>query len=185
MIYSNDWLFAQIDQGQSFDYRYFWGHRPSEDGSITQTCLSQWFAVGFEHEGTYFPTAEHWMMWHKALTAGDEQAARAVFLDKDPRKAKSIGRKVKNYDDARWAAVKYDIVVRGNVMKFGQNPRLKNYLLSTGNLVLVEASPYDAQWGIGMTAEEASRHNDPREWRGTNLLGWALMEARDKLLLAV
>ncbi len=182
MAYSNNWLLSQLNQGKSFDYLYFWGHRPSADGRITQSCLSQWYDSGFEHEGNYFPTAEHWMMWHKALNAGDEQAARAVFSDRNPSKAKSIGRKVRNYDDARWAAVKYDIVVKGNVLKFGQNPRLKQYLLGTGNLVLVEASPYDAQWGIGMTADEARRLNDPKQWRGTNLLGWALIEARDRLL---
>ena len=73
------------------------------------------------------------------------------------------------------------IVVQGNVLKFGISRKLKNYLLGTGDAILVEASPYDDQWGIGMNAEEAPRLNDPARWRGVNLLGWALMEARDRL----
>ncbi|MEM1358069.1 MAG: NADAR family protein [Bacteroidota bacterium] len=181
MPYSNNWLFDQIASGKQFDYLYFWGHRPSRDGSVNQSCLSQWYAAGFEYEGNYFSTAEHWMMWHKALTFGDEAAAAAVLETQDPREVKSWGRKVKDYDDAIWAEVKYSIVVQGNLSKFGQNRNLKKYLLNTGRAILVEASPYDVQWGIGMTAKEARTLNDPSKWRGTNLLGWALMEVRDHL----
>ena len=181
MHYSNDWLRAQIATGRTFDYLYFWGHRPSPTGEITASCLSQWYAAGFEYAGRYFATAEHWMMWHKALTAGDAACAERIFADPDPRVAKSIGRKVKGYDDAAWGAVKYDHVVKGNVLKFGSDPRLKAFLLGTGDAVLVEASPLDPQWGIGMAPNEARRVDDPGKWRGTNYLGYALMEARDAL----
>lgn len=181
MTYSNSWLLAQLTAGKTFDYLYFWGHSPSKDGLANKSCLSQWYASGFEHEGRYFATAEHWMMWHKALTAGDEESAVAIFIDDDPRRVKAIGRNVRNYDDKKWAAVKYPTVVQGNVLKFGAKKELKDFLLGTGNTVLVEASPYDKQWGIGLRAEEARALDDPAHWQGTNLLGWALMEARDQL----
>ncbi|MEM6770688.1 MAG: NADAR family protein, partial [Bacteroidota bacterium] len=182
MKYSNTWLLDQIKQGLTPNYIYFWGHRPLPD-RIGPSCMSQWFAAGFEHDGKYFHTAEHWMMYHKAMTMQDHASAEAVLANSDPRAVKAIGRKVKNYDDKLWAARKFAVVVEGNVRKFGASRKLKQYLLGTGNAVLVEASPYDAQWGIGMGAEEARRLNDPSQWRGTNLLGWALMEARDRLLV--
>lgn len=180
MTYSNPWLLDQLANGNEPEYIYFWGHRPLPD-RIGPSCMSQWFASGFEYEGKYFHTAEHWMMYHKAMVAYDRAAAAAVLADPDPRAAKAIGRKVKNYDDKLWAIRKYPIVVQGNVLKFGGSRKLKEYLLSTGDAVLVEASPYDDQWGIGMNAEEAQRLNDPAQWRGMNLLGWALMEAREVL----
>ncbi|MEM9836833.1 MAG: NADAR family protein, partial [Bacteroidota bacterium] len=157
MKYTNEWLLAELSSGKEFNYVYFWGHRPAVDGSITKTCLSQWFAAGFTMDGQYFPTAEHWMMWNKAMTFNDLTTAEAILKNKDPRKAKSWGRRVKDYDNEKWAAVKFDIVVRGNVAKFTQQPRLGAYLRGTGDKVLVEASPYDAQWGIGMLQEEAQR----------------------------
>ncbi|MEO0734865.1 MAG: NADAR family protein [Bacteroidota bacterium] len=181
MTYSTPWLLNQLATGKTPEYIYFWGHRPAADGSMNKSCLSQWFAAGFTHEGQHFATAEHWMMWHKAMTFYDRETAARILATDDPKKAKSLGRKVKNYDDKLWATVKYPIVVEGNVLKFGQDPRLKDYLLGTGDAVLVEASPYDDQWGIGMGADEARRLDDPAQWRGTNLLGWALMEAREQI----
>jgi len=180
MTYSTPWLLDQIAVGLQPEYIYFWGHRPLPD-RIGPSCMSQWFAAGFEHDGQYFPTAEHWMMYHKALVAGDRKSAAAVLADPNPRTVKAIGRKVRNYDDKLWATRKYPIVIEGNVMKFGASRKLQDYLLGTGNAILVEASPYDDQWGIGMGKEEAEHLHDPAQWRGTNLLGWALMEARERL----
>lgn len=180
MTYTTPWLLAQLAVGKTYEYIYFWGHRPDPNG-ITKACLSQWYAAGFEHEGRYFPTAEHWMMYHKALVAGDQESARAVLVEPSARAVKAIGRKVKNYDDKLWATRKYPIVIEGNVMKFGGSRKLRDYLLGTGDAILVEASPYDDQWGIGMGIDEARRLDDPAQWRGTNLLGWALMEARERL----
>lgn len=181
MNYSNDWLIDQLATGTNPDYLYFWGHRPGKGGQVVQSCLSQWFPAGFGHEGCHFFTAEHWMMWHKALTFGDQAVADAILTTVDVKKVKALGRKVKNYDDATWAAARYEIVVQGNLLKFNQNPAFKAYLLATGNKVIVEASPYDAVWGIGMTADEARKVTAPSDWRGTNLLGYALMEVRDTL----
>jgi len=180
MTYSNSWLLEQLTAQNTFEFLYFWGHRARQDGAIAKTCLSQWWPQGFTDNDVHYPTAEHWMMVNKALTFSDEHAAKQILSDPDPRKAKAWGRKVKNYDNDRWAAVKYPIVIEGNVHKFNQNPKLKAFLLSTGSQILVEASPYDKQWGIGMNQQTAEQLH-PRDWQGDNLLGWALMEVRDRL----
>ena len=87
---------------------------------------------------------------------------------------------MKNFEEAVWNQVKYSIVLNGNFLKFTQNPELRNFLLSTGDDILVEASPLDAVWGIrmGKTNENA---RDPLTWKGQNLLGFALMEVRDEI----
>lgn len=91
---------------------------------------------------------------------------------------KKLGRKVRNYDDSIWKEKRYDVVVKGNIAKFSQNEKLRSFLLSTGSKILVEASPKDTIWGIGL--EESSPDAlSPRKWQGENLLGFALMEVRD------
>lgn len=178
MKYSNTWLLQQLADGKNFDFLYFWGHQPRKDGLIGKSCLSQWFATGFTHEGTHYPTAEHWMMVHKALTFADHTTAAAILADPDPRAAKAFGRQITGYDNKHWYKVKYEVVKQGNVLKFSQNESLNTYLRSTGDAILVETSPYDTMWGIGMKAQEAASVT-PHEWRGENWLGWCLMEARD------
>lgn len=95
-----------------------------------------------------------------------------------PSAAKKLGRRVRGFDDATWNERRYSIVVRGNVAKFAQHPDLRDFLLGTKNRVLVEASPVDRIWGIGL-AEDDERAVDPKQWQGLNLLGFALMKVRD------
>lgn len=97
----------------------------------------------------------------------------AIFL-------KQLGREVKGFDEEIWNSFKVPIVLTGNYYKFSQLEELRKYLLGTGDSLLVEASPYDKVWGIGMNAEEASVCGIDG-WRGTNLLGFALMEVRDEI----
>ncbi len=173
----NDLVDAQ-SQGESFDYLFFWGHR--QKGSIGNSCLSQWFPVRFEQGGDQYFSAEQFMMAGKAKLFGDYAALEKIFATKDPDKAKGIGRKVKNFDHERWAAERYDIVVQGNILKFSQNEALKGFLLGTGSKVLVEASPLDQIWGIGLNQDDP-RASDPSQWCGQNLLGFALMDVREEL----
>jgi hypothetical protein len=142
--------------------------------------LSQWWPVTFTVDGVSYPSAEHWMMAGKARLFGDEEGLAAVLRAASPGAVKAAGRKVCGFDEERWAAACYDIVVAGNLAKFGQHPDLRDFLLSTGEKVLVEASPYDRIWGIGMAATNADVER-PSAWRGLNLLGFALMEVRERL----
>ncbi|GAA0950186.1 NADAR family protein [Virgisporangium aurantiacum] len=161
-------------------YLFFWGHQPSRDGSITASCLSQWWPAPFTVDGRVFPTAEHYMMWSKAMLFGDDSVASRVLEAGHPNQAKTLGRQVSGFDEDRWVAARYDIVVAGSVAKFGQHDDLRAYLLGTGDRVLVEASPLDRVWGIGLTADD-ERARSPERWEGLNLLGYALMDARTKL----
>ena len=158
---------------------YFYGHYP-HPGRITETCLSQWFNCKFVVDGQEYHTAEQYMMMQKARLFGDDEIFNAIFFANSPREYKALGRKIKNFDDKVWNEHKYDIVVSGNKAKFSQNIDLKNYLLSTGDAILVEASPYDRIWGIGIDKETA-KAGSIDDWKGQNLLGCALMDVRDYL----
>jgi len=114
-------------------------------------------------------------MYWKAICFNDKSIAVQILSATEPRRVKALGRQVKGFRDDRWDEVKYKVVVEGNWYKFTQNPTFKQRLLETGNKIIVEASPYDKIWGIGVAATE-----DKSKWRGQNLLGKAIMEVRDK-----
>jgi ribA/ribD-fused uncharacterized protein len=170
-------------QGRTMDLLLFYGHQPRRDGRIGASCLSQWWPAAFIVDGGRYPTAEHFMMVGKARLFGDEAAAQRIIEAPDPKTAKEFGRAVQNYDEDAWAANRYRIVVDGSIAKFGQNGPLREYLLSTTGRVLVEASPSDRIWGIGLEAGD-DRATRPSQWKGLNLLGFALMDARDQLAAA-
>lgn len=154
-------------------YIYFWGHQ----GKHPKTCLSQWYPSPFIVDGYKYATAEHWMMAQKALLFNDPGTFNKIIQSVDPREVKAMGRKIKGFDSAIWDDEKYYIIVEGNVEKFKQNPSLKDYLLSTNNAICVESSPYDKIYGIGLTEHDA-RGLSHHQWKGENLLGFALMEVR-------
>lgn len=162
------------------DYLFFWGHQPSKDGSIIKTCMSQWWPSELEEDGIIYKTAEHYMMAGKAKLFNDMDIFERVLSKDSPKDVKDLGRQIKNFDTAVWDEQKYNIVKRGNYLKFSQNKNLKHFLIQTKNKILVEASPVDAIWGIGLTEDNPNAKN-PKEWRGENLLGFALMEVRDEL----
>ncbi|NUO56700.1 MAG: NADAR family protein [Hamadaea sp.] len=169
-----------VSSGKKVKYLHFWGHKPQPDGSVGANCLSQWWPASFQVGGRAYATAEHWMMWSKAKLFGDDEMADKVLAVKHPRQAKELGRQVRGFDQQTWDDNRYAIVVAGSVAKFGQHHDLRAYLLGTGERVLVEASPLDRIWGIGLGAADP-RASDPAQWRGLNLLGFALMEARDAI----
>ena len=180
MITDHDSLLAAIERGQQPDFLFFWGHK-AKHGDLGKHVLSQWWPARFEVEGQAYPTAEHYMMAEKARLFGDDEMRRKILAAPDPGKAKALGRKVRGFDAASWDAVCFDIVVRGNVAKFGQDPMLGGWLRKTGTAVLVEASPVDPIWGIGLAADDP-RAQDPAQWQGRNLLGFALMRVRAGLV---
>jgi ribA/ribD-fused uncharacterized protein len=159
--------------GQRFVF--FWKERDLEPG-----CLSQWWPAPFVVDGMTYATAEHWMMAGKARLFEDPATLDKVVRAPTPAAAKALGRAVRGFSEDRWAAARYDIVVAGNVAKFAQNDELRRYLLSTGSRVLVEASPLDRVWGIGL-AEDDQWATAPSRWRGKNLLGLALLKVRERL----
>jgi ribA/ribD-fused uncharacterized protein len=161
-------------------YLFFWGHQPTRDGSISKTCFSQWFEASFVIDGNHYSTAEHYMMAEKARLFGDEEIRSAILKSVHPKQAKDYGRKVRNFDPLLWEQQRLPIVVAGNLAKFQQNPALQSFLLGTGDRILVEASPVDKIWGIGLAADHPNA-TKPEKWPGLNLLGIALMEVRFQL----
>ncbi|MEU6562672.1 NADAR family protein [Nocardia nova] len=177
---SREELTAVIRAGAEPNWLLFWGHRPPKTGGVSASCLSQWWPAPFTADGTRYRTAEHWMMASKAQLFGDEEIHHQILASDTPADAKRLGRRVRGYDENTWARVRFELVVRGSVLKFGQHAALLTFLLATIDRVLVEASPRDNIWGIGISATDA-RATDPDQWRGLNLLGFALMEARSRL----
>lgn len=179
-IDSQDALIRAVRAGVRVKYLHFWGHRPRPDGRVGASCLSQWWPSPFVVDGVAYATAEHWMMAGKARLFEDPEAERRVLAAGSPAQAKNIGRLVRRFDEAIWERERFGIVVEGSVHKFAADPRLREFLLGTGERVLVEVSPMDRVWGIGLTADD-ERATHPERWRGPNLLGFALMEARGRL----
>jgi ribA/ribD-fused uncharacterized protein len=166
--------------GVRLRFLFFWGHRPSPDGTPGPGCLSQWWPSPCTLDGLTYPTAEHYMMHRKALLFGDAGTAARILAAGHPKAAKDLGRQVRGFDQARWEQHRYDIVVTGNLARFRQHPDLAAWLTGTGDRILVEASPVDRIWGIGLTAGD-DRARTPAAWRGLNLLGFALGEVRARL----
>lgn len=173
-------LSERVERGERFKYVWFWGHRPPRGGGVGPGCFSQWWPSEFVVDGVRYATAEHWMMAGKARLFGDADAERRALEAVHPKQAKDAGRSVRGFDEAEWERHRFELVVQGSVHKFGADPRLRDYLLGTESRVLVEASPLDRVWGIGLAADD-ERAQDPARWRGMNLLGFALMEARQRL----
>jgi len=154
-------------------YYYFWK---------TKSPFSNWYPATYTLDGIEFNCSEQGVMWAKAKLFGDETVAEQI-LNCNPnqqKKMKDLGRKVSNFDQKKWDEHKVNIYKNHNRAKYTQNNTLKHFLLSTGNKTLVEASPYDRIWGIGLTEENAKKRN-PNTWPGQNLLGKLLTEIKNEL----
>lgn len=180
--YDLEYLLKTWEKESRLKFLFFWGHTPKLGQSIGNFVLSQWYHRPFEVGGKLHPTAEHWMMAEKALLFGDQAIYEKILQSVKPGEAKALGRQVRNFDQEIWNKKRLTIVLQGNLHKFGQHADLKQFLLQTGNRVLVEASPVDPIWGIGMAQDHPEIEN-PYSWKGTNWLGFILMEVRDQLSL--
>jgi hypothetical protein len=178
-IYDLAALQSAIAGGCRPEYLLFWGHTPKGPG-VGRHVLSQWWPAAFIVDGTRYASAEHYMMAAKARLFGDEATHAEVLTASTPAEAKALGRRVRGFDEQTWERSRFALVVAASTAKFGQNPDLGTYLAETGDAVLVEASPVDRIWGIGLAAGDP-RALQPAHWNGLNLLGFALMRARAQL----
>lgn len=142
--------------------------------------LSQWATCAFFESGKRFNSAEQYMMYRKAILFNDDYIAQRILNERLPWKQKFLGRSIMTFDEETWNTEKYNIVYRGNLLKFTQNDDLKEKLLVTGDKILVELSPYDAIWGVKLARSDSRKYN-PSEWVGENLLGTILMDVRETL----
>ena len=156
------------------DFVFFW--RPEDENGY----LGQWYPRCFEVKGVRYAHAEQYMTAMKALLFGDTECCRKIMNQSDPHECKKLGRTVKNFSQQIWNERKSEFVFAANYAKFSQNKELQALLLSTGDKILAEASPYDCIWGIGLRASDPDS-TAPLKWRGENLLGKALMAVREKI----
>jgi len=141
--------------------------------------FSQWFKCRIMIDGIEYNCAEQYMMAMKAQYFGDDMALVQIMKSKDPRVQKDIGRNVKKFDADKWEKIAKHFVYKANLAKFS-DPKLKPILLDTGDKEIVEASPTDTIWGIGLAEDNPARF-DKSKWRGTNWLGQILMAVREEL----
>ena len=182
MIYNLEDLKKAYEAGETCKFMFFLGHTPAADGHNKEACISQWWKCAFQVEGVEYSCAEQFMMAEKARMFGDEAMLAEIMKASHPKEMKGYGRAVSGFDKEAWDSACYGIVKRGNLAKFSQNPELLEFLLTTKNRILVEASPRDRIWGIGMGKANPDAQC-PLRWRGRNLLGFALTEVRDQLLM--
>jgi ribA/ribD-fused uncharacterized protein len=134
-------------------------------------------------DGVRYNCAEQYMMAQKALLFGDAARHKAIMASSSPGDQKALGKLVKGFNKAKWEAVARDVVMRGSLAKFTSTAELYADLMDTEGLVLVEASPTDPIWGIGLDEYDPDCA-DPEKWKGTNWLGQVLTDLREHLILA-
>lgn len=154
-------------------YVLFWGG-----------MLSNFYPTTFNTEGITYNCSEQYYMAMKAKHFGDVGAYFDIMNATQPHDQKAIGRRVKGFDEEKWHKVSRDIMYDACYAKFTQNEKLKEYLLSTKEKILVEASPYDKIWGIGLSESDPQAYF-PSLWRGKNWLGYILMLVREDISLGV
>jgi len=151
-------------------------HNPDEINGY----LSNWYLSDFNTDNVKFSSMEQYMMYQKAVLFGDNAIAGQILQTDDVGKIKALGRKVSGYNDTIWNGARQIIVYKGLLEKFRQNKELEDLLLKTEGHILAECAVKDKIWGIGISMKDENRF-DISKWKGQNLLGFALMEARKKL----
>lgn len=144
-------------------------------------CFSNFYPSRFTDEKNIYNCSEQFFMKKKQelFDPNNSYLSNCILNESDPAKIKKFGRSVHNYDETIWNEKRYDCMCEGLYYKFSQNLDLKKILLDTGNSILVEASPYDRIWGIGISVEDAKKG---KKWNGQNLLGNALMKVRKVII---
>jgi len=155
--------------------KFVFFHNPNEENGF----LSNWWLSDFIINDITFSSMEQYMMYQKSLCFNDMETATKILETPNVAQIKALGRQVKNYDDNYWNGVRQIIVYEGLLAKFSQNDELKKQLISTGDTILAECAVQDRIWGIGLSMKDANRF-DRSQWKGQNLLGYALMLVRDK-----
>ncbi|KAL3869018.1 hypothetical protein ACJMK2_041750 [Sinanodonta woodiana] len=155
------------------DFEFFW---------LKSSPFSQWYPTHFVIEDRHFVTAEQFMMYQKAVIFDDFETAKKILKERNPRKQQKLGREARNFNSQKWKDVCLKIVKKANYHKFSQNVGLKNHLFSTYPKILVEASPYDRIWGIGRAASDPKAQKK-ETWLGCNLLGYALTDVRNEMMM--
>lgn len=164
----------------------FMAKEEMDDGSIKKYVgfvggpFSNFFIINFVCNGVLFNCVEQFFHWKKAVHFKDEETANKILAEKEPKKQKSLGRSVKNFNQQEWEEISYNVMLEGLYAKFSTEG-LKQVLLQTGDANIEECAPYDNFWGTKRSCDQALSNTSPVN--GKNRLGEALMETRRRLLV--
>lgn len=177
ILTTND-ICKRYDSGESLRFVFFGECHSEFTDSVGKECFSRWYSLAFEIEGKSFFCIEQYMMAEKACFFDDEECERRIMNNNDIEDITLLGQQIKIFDGFLWDNYKKDVIRQGNVAKFADNKELFEFLISTDDAILVEATPYDVVWGIGMREGDQGIDN-PHNWKGENILGFTLMKIRD------
>ena len=180
MKYDLAWLKQRYDSGAQPEFFFFAASPAGTREMSLRSVLTQWYPSAFSVQGDQYASAAHWMMVQKAKLFGDHAAATELLEMQSDDHIRQRGRQIDGFEQKHWDQHRYSIVMQGNLHKFSQHPAMRTYISGTQPLVLSEANPHDKVWGIGLE-EHSPEASNPHQWRGLNLLGFALMEVRDEL----
>lgn len=180
MIFSINNLKEDYKNGKNLEYLFFSGYQPSKDGSITKSCLSQWWKSDFRIDSNRYSCMEQYMMAEKARLFNDDEVLAKIMKSTNQLIMQELGGAVNNFDEKLWVKRRYSIILNGSYVKFVQNDELRQFLIGTKDRVLVYDSAHDKIWGICMN--DFDKKENPFTWEGENLLGFALMEVREEIL---
>jgi conserved hypothetical protein, ribA/ribD-fused len=142
--------------------------------------FSNFFPSNFVVDGIMFNCNEQYFQYKKARMFNDTETAKKILKAISPFIHKRLGRNIKGYDDIVWKRECEEVMIEGLRAKFSQNESLRETLLDTYGKFLVEASPFDIRWGIGLKITDP-KIKDRKNWRGENLLGKLLTKVREEL----
>ncbi len=151
-------------------------HNPDEENGY----MSNWFLSDFTIDGVKFTSMEQYMMYSKAACFNDKVIAEQILNTQDVAYIKELGRSVLDYNENIWNGMRQIIIYEGLLAKFTQNDSIREQLKSTGNAILAECAVRDCIWGIGLAMDNPKRL-DISQWKGQNLLGYALMMVRNRI----
>lgn len=161
---------------------FFGGSNSTEIGpKMLSNFYPSEFKLGVGGNVLTFDCNEQFFMWGKAIQFKAHQTAYNILqLKYNPREARQLGRReIFEYNDNEWIEVREKWMKTGLRLKFSQSKVLGDYLLSTGDAVLIEVNPRDNVWACGLSIHDD--YHDPNLWTGENRLGFLLMEVRDEL----
>lgn len=155
-------------------YEFFWQ---------TNSPFSNWYPATYVLDTITFNCSEQGVMYDKAVLFGDHAIAKKILQCNGYQQGlmKNLGRQVSGFNEELWKKHRIPIYKKHCYAKFSQNPHLKIALLNTSGKILVEASPTDKIWGIGLS-KSAALITPPNKWKGTNLLGKLLTEIRNEFI---
>ena len=120
-------------------------------------------------------------MYFKAKFFNDDEKAREIVqFGSNPKIAKKLGREIKGYDEESWSKEREEAMYKAVFLKFSSDKKLSQQLIKTENKILVEGTPVDLIWGVGIKWDD-NRILDEKNWKGNNLLGKVLMRVRKDL----